>query len=293
MSETQLTPEQENLKSQYIKNLDYLGFNASYHEPNITKAVRENNVSFTLSDTARDDKNIKYTIIMSLNSKGNAKVAYKTENLTNGHKLIWPQMGAPIPRKEATEGMLTGGYILTDLKNAKGEAYKVWMGIDKSNPPTTWEQANRLFEKDKKCVITHSGAFAKIPDQYFGHEMTKKDKAILFNGKSIGVATVDLKTGEKLLVDGLRVDFKKDPEGKVKFDFTYSEKKGTGAFLSENELQTLKDAIKQSKAEPTESIQEQETTKAQSVKEKVKEKVSVFEEVEDAPKLKKKIKLTA
>ena len=290
MAELQLTPEQDKLKNQYLKTIEYLGFNPAYHEPNIIKAIKEGNLSFSTNDLAKDNKNIKYELAFSINNMGNGKVSYKAENLNNGYKVVWPQLGAPIPKKEMTEGLLTGGFILTDLVKKDGEKYKVWMGIDKKNPPLTWEKGNRLFDKDNKCVNTHSGEF-KVPVQYFAHEMTKKDVAILLNGKEIGVTTIDFKTGEKLMVNGLKVDFKPTPEGKTRFDFSYSEKKGTNEFISPNELQDIKDSIKQGKKEPTESLNEDEAKQEQQVKEKTKitEKVSddSSSDDDDAPKKKK------
>lgn len=292
----QLTPEQEKLKGQYLKTIEYLGFNPTYHEPQITKNLLEGNLSFNTTDQAKTDKNIKYDIAFSLNSMANGKVSYKAENVSNGHKVAWPQLGC-MPRKEMSEGLLTGGTVLATLNKKDGETYKAWVVIDKKNPPLTDEQANKLFDPSNKCVQTFSGN-AKLPTQYFGHEMIKKDVAILLNGKAIDIVTVDFITGEKLMVNGLKVDFKPMPEGKNKFDFSYTEKKGTSEFVSKEELQIIKDSIKQGRVEPVKSLNEDELTQAQQAKND-KQTPSLLElstdidEEDEEPKKKKKNKIKA
>ena len=293
-AETPLTEAQEVLKDQYLKTIEYLGFNPAYHEPNIIKAIKEGNLSFSTNDLAKDNKNIKYELTFSLNNVGNGKVSYKAENWINGYKVVWPQLGVPIPKKEMTEGLLTGGFILTDLLKENGEKYKVWMGIDKKNPPLTWEKGNRLFDKDNKCVNTHSGEF-KVPVRYFAHEMTKKDVATLLNGKGIDIYPVDFKTGQKLLLSDFRVDFNATPEGKTKLDFSYSEMEGGVEFISQYEVQYIKDRIKQSKGEPAKSLTANEAQQEIQVKEKTKitERVSDDSFDDDSKKKNRQSKLGA
>jgi len=246
MEQTQLTPEQQKRVEGYEKSLTFHGFNPEYHKPGIEKAVRENKPTFELNDQARDAKDVRYYLNFSTNSNDNPKFTYKAENLANGAKMSFPQFGL-MPSKDATEGILTMGFAKVQMAKKDGEKYHCILGLDAKNLPKTWEQAKELFDPKASHVKTYAISYAPIPAVHFGHEFTPKDMAILLKGKPITVETVDFKTGEKLEVSGLKLDFPTDQNGKERFQLTYDQKKGTGVFLSADELLTLKDSIKPKK----------------------------------------------
>jgi len=98
-----LTASQKLIKSQYMKALKFLGFNANQHEKNIEFEIKDNNKSFLLKEISND---IAYELKLRLSDVGNGKVSYKAENLMNNNKIAWPGDNTYTPNKKETEAIL-------------------------------------------------------------------------------------------------------------------------------------------------------------------------------------------
>lgn len=234
-TQTLATPVEKQEKiDKILKDLEFKGFKAEFHKENITKAVNENKSEFSLKDQSFSKK-VDFTLTYSLSAKG-----YYNLSVIGHHKELGTFAKFPLnnafPRKDVFENFLEGRAFLTNIDKWKDGVPvgkdSVWLTM-KENPCKSAADASAMWNHAK----SYDHKFFSIKGEFFGHTITPEEKKDLEKGRLVTFKDcVDLTTGEIQTVTGIYAN-----PGKQKLN--YNKPEGTGQFLDQDKLASLKERI--------------------------------------------------
>ncbi len=242
-----------------LKDLEFKGFNPEFHRENVTKMLLEDKTTFSFKDLSFSKK-VDFTLTHNMSKSGYYQLQASGFHKEMGNFAKFPLNGA-FPRKDVFENFLELRSFLTNVEKWKdGQMVgkeSVWLSM-KENPCKSAEDSEKMWNH----VKSYSHKYFKVPDDFFGHQLTEEDKRNLEKGRLVNFNDcVNIKNGEILKVEGLHVNIEER-----RLDYKY--KTPTGLFISNEALEALQ--AKYKKEPKKEEIISEENKQEEKKKIKVK-----------------------